>query len=515
MNNHIERGHIQPQTQVNFSRLGFQDAEIGQLKQDMIQGDLAPYTDNDDFLMRRMVGPNRLLRHAPELESQIREAFLASDDESLLELASDLSLARQLYSPEHEKPVGTILSLLNLLEKMNNIRAELDNEDHVIPRINVTFELLYRETANSFAATQLDNAQLAADYISHRAQMWYEEASERNHHQREESIAMKALNNLRIRIGGIYEAIRARNDSYKYVDALPDDIGETVSQQEAEADSRYITDTFRAVRAGQEYGVKMGYIGEEDLGGALLFSPSLAAENFLDNEILQTTYHPLLDKTDAIAQIIHTERKHHRRVKATRTETHGYSTVGFDDLGLAATLTLGPDGELYTWRDCKVSFRDIALQKGKYQAYRKLQATIFAHYFDLTHSLDTVARVTKMLREAPPQPQPDPRSTRAFFERLVVPRVRYSKEPVGPSDDHSSEGSETDQPGRTLRLHGVTWHTRKLPEGWSPSPAALELAEKMGIKLEPGKTFVKEHKRGSAALGEVTIHKLVKRPDLE
>jgi hypothetical protein len=163
-------------------------------------------------------------------------------------------------------------------------------------------------------------------------------------------------------------------------------------------------------------------------------------------------------------------------------------------LDALAHFFLGPDGELYTGIDCRTSLRDIALRHNKYHAYRDLQATIIAHYFDLTHSLDEVAGVQK--RE--PQPLKTAGTPLESIERLVIPRVFRKK---------SSVSGSSDQPIRTLRRHGVTWHVRKLPEGWRASPRAHELARELGVTLGEHETIVKEHKRGSKELGEVTSHR--------
>lgn len=432
---------------------------------------------------------------------QIQGALLADDDDSLVQLVHDLDVARQLYSPQYEKPVNTILSFLNLLESINSIRTNLTAEEHVKPRLNALFELAYQNIAYTFPEELLDDALLTTDYLLFRIQNLYDKVSGQTPAQHKETARLAAIDNQRIRLGGLYESIKICHDSQKYTDGMPSDVGETVSQQEADKDSQYIAELFNTIRASQRYGIKMGYTSENQLGGALLFSPPLSAKEFSDTEALQSAYHPLLDKTDTIAQIVHTQKKHHRRIKATLLETQGHSAVSFSGLGPGFLLNLGPDGELYTWRDCRVSLRDIALQKGKYEAYRTLQANVLAHYFDLTHSLEEVVRITKTLREQPPQVSHGTRPALESIERLVVPRIkRYA------------ESTATDQAAYSVRRHNVVWHIRKLPEGWNPSPAAFELAKKLGVTLEKNETIVKEHKRGTRVLGQITAHRFASRP---
>lgn len=92
------------------------------------------------------------------------------------------------------------------------------------------------------------------------------------------------------------------------------------------------------------------------------------------------------------------------------------------------------------------------------------------------------------------------------IKRLVIPRVRAHHE------GQNVESTQTDHLERTVRQHNVTWHIRELPNGWRASPAALELAQKLGITLKENETIVREHKRGSRLLGEVAAHHLITRP---
>ncbi|MBU0727361.1 hypothetical protein KKA95_01625, partial [Patescibacteria group bacterium] len=43
----------------------------------------------------------------------------------------------------------------------------------------------------------------------------------------------------------------------------------------------------------------------------------------------------------------------------------------------------------------------------------------------------------------------------------------------------------------------VPGHPRKLPKGYKPSPEAIAEADKAGVYIKPGETFVKKHTRGS------------------
>ena len=71
-----------------------------------------------------------------------------------------------------------------------------------------------------------------------------------------------------------------------------------------------------------------------------------------------------------------------------------------------------------------------------------------------------------------------------------------------PEDDGAEltgwrEWSSEDERRRILRVaHKVAGHRRRLPDGWQPSERAQELAEKSGIFLPPGMTYVRPFVRG-------------------
>ena len=167
-------------------------------------------------------------------------------------------------------------------------------------------------------------------------------------------------------------------------------------------------------------------------------------------------------------------------------------------------ISIGKDGELYADPGGHFSLRDIAVKKGRYVAYRELQARMLAHYFDLTHTLEEVETAQEGVQEAiqtrPFSQTLDPLQS---IERLVIPRTSLSKEKTPTQSDAEDIG----QP--KVRRHGVTWHRRRLPDGWHASPEALKRAAELGIELADNETVVKRYRRGSRLLGEVVAHRLV------
>lgn len=87
--------------------------------------------------------------------------------------------------------------------------------------------------------------------------------------------------------------------------------------------------------------------------------------------------------------------------------------------------------------------------------------------------------------------------------KLIVPRIRRL---LASPSVHQTNGT------RSIRIHDVVWHIRKLPEGWEHTNKAQEFAELHGISLAPGETFVREHQRGSEENGHgPKVHLLVRK----
>lgn len=95
------------------------------------------------------------------------------------------------------------------------------------------------------------------------------------------------------------------------------------------------------------------------------------------------------------------------------------------------------------------------------------------------------------------------------MQKLTLPRIRYLEE----NADNILEELErntcvggANESERTVRLHGVVCFVRRLPKGYSSSPAAKMLAARAGIRLDDGETFVRAHERGNRSKGVVTGH---------
>lgn len=473
--------------QIDFSRFNKPPQTDYDHQMAVFNRDLYPY-ESDAFLYQRITGQNRLLRRAPELRDHIYAALAADDDDSLLHLISTIEQARQYYTPQNEKPINSLLSYITLVH-VTNYTANAIGPEHTFARINALDEFIARNIVDSLDEAQIEEVQVSLNYLLHRVQQL--------HALTDQTI----LYAIYVKLMAFRHHLHQRKQAFLYFNILPDNRGVYPSYEQANQDSYEIGELFSHIRATQHYGVKMGYVGDKR-GGTLVFSPPLDIEN--DPVFAGTPVHPLMTHSNTIADIMHSPKTQHHRIKRELEDKTGYFAAGVN-IDSVIAMSLGQDGELYTDRDCRTPLRDIAIQKGKYHAYRDLQATILAHYSDLTHPLEQVfqAQQAATTQRIPhPQEHTDPLEP---IRRLIIPRIYIAAQ--------RNAGPQSEQPSRTIRRHEVTWHVRHLPDGWRASPSAIELAESLGVKLNENETIVREHKRGSLLLGEVTAHQFIVRPD--
>lgn len=467
----------------------------GERLRELLDTDFAPYND-DEVFVRRLNAENPAFRKKPELRRRIQNALM--DEGRLAETATALGTARQKYAPRNERPIARTFSYLTACREIMDGVGKAGANESMVRNGEGLMQLLANETARSIPDEQLMDTSLSAAYVRERTQDLLEQTGHPN---------FNSAYQLMIQLG---HAIEVRRNAHLYMDALPGVDEEPVSMETAEQDSLRIHELFDGMRASQTYGVKMGYIPDE-LGGSLVFGPSRNAKELYPKNVAAKVSDAVAG-TEAVADVIHSRHENPNAIQPKFREEYGSTgTLGnvrleVESLDPLGVMYIGKDGELYTDRACKSSYRSIALANRKYGAYRDLQARILAHHYDLTHPLDQVAEVPKS--PSKPKLASEPREPMDAIEELLVPRAR--RHIVGESNEPDESTDVTSRKG--VKLHDVTWHRRQLPEGWNPSPAALKLAQELDITLNPGETVVKEHKRGSRLLGEVVGHKLTKRP---
>lgn len=143
-------------------------------------------------------------------------------------------------------------------------------------------------------------------------------------------------------------------------------------------------------------------------------------------------------------------------------------------IGLDGNITLDPQGV----QPIEVMLKERPL------AAQSMKAEIASNFFDL--SMPVYGQPGQLKNYAAFKE----RQKKVFdpIQQLLIPRMRFLQRPltIAGSDDIS----------RVVREHDVTWYVRPLPEGWHPSPEAVERAAIRGIELGDNETFVKAHKRG-------------------
>jgi hypothetical protein len=285
--------------------------------------------------------------------------------------------------------------------------------------------------------------------------------------------------------------LRTKARAVAYVDTLPGPDVETYSDEVVTRDSELVAESFGRIRQNQHYGLKLAGKKHQMGGSIILGQPN--------------------DETQSdrvVVEIIHSKQQNLRRLKPYPLKVEG-KVAAYDYTGTAPLNIMYMDaaGELYTNPSCTSSLLAMCRQQGKYGAYRRLQAGLLADYYDMTRPAEVVRRTAALISDAEVVggvASSSPADHMDMLRRLVLPRIQVEEANEELIVDIDAE--EDSVAGNSVRLHDVTWHRRRLPEGWSPSPQARAMALEAGITLGPNETFVKEHKRGSAKLGMVIGH---------
>ncbi len=462
-----------------------------------------PYYTDLNYLHNRLHSRSRLFRRAPHIADQAQTAFDTDDEQDILKVVAELSAARGEFMPKGN-PVQTVLSVLTTGRELQRIRdkvSPLDIEER--RRVFMTYNVLSTFDMRS-TAIEVPGDDLLRTYqvINHFIRLTTELGQRAN--DQEVTLDSGVLEYFRQMIGSRYV-------TREYVKRLPGNDSETPSAERVKADSEMTSMLFQEALQTRRFGMKMGYI-HDHRGGSLVFG-----------NISNLTFAPGLDTHRMIddmyhvseALVVHSEKRNFRNIKIKTREVGSRdnvrtSMIDLSELSAINDVHLGKDGELYNDATCNDPLLPTAVELGKYTAYRDLQATILSHYFDLTHSYEEVTAIKKAEKVSAATTRTTNEPTE-LISKLLIPRVRYNPEEQNQDNGESPDDSEAERSHRTVRRHDVTWHIRKLPEGWNASPAALQLAREINVTLEPNETIVKDHKRGSRLLGEVVGHKLINR----
>lgn len=472
----------------------------------LYDSDFKPYSEfdihgkrtdaGDALLLHRLGAKSRVLRDYPLLGDILTEAFESGDTGKLSEAAelTQLAVLESLQGRENQPPINTIFSHVCLARNISDMAIEANSEKPDLGAVNYIAHQVALIIAQSIPDDMVEGYRATAQYLMQRVK---------------QVVASSDYNFIRAKISVLDSMLFSRDITQRYAETIPH-VGpdEIVDPAEVNRDSAEIADLFGEIRAARHYDPKLAY-KRHRLGGSLIFGST----NYdIDSTEPGFFVHPLVYNLPTVARVIHSTSKSPNSLKPDVVRQRGVMSHDYTYLKPAAIIHIGANGELYADAFGAISIRDIFVRQGKYREYRKLQAEILAAYFDMTQPAEIILGLQK---EHPGSFDFDGEGNNGepmdVIGTLVVPRIRYVHEnrlDVG-SEDDSVYPDKQDTGSKKRRHHPVVMHRRKLPEGWHPSPEAIQLATDANYDLEPGWTIVKSHDRGSRELGEVAGHRLL------
>ncbi len=267
-----------------------------------------------------------------------------------------------------------------------------------------------------------------------------------------------------------------------------------------------VTDVFNLALEKRTYGVKQCYVNALDGGSWVFDDPYVISNSILEESTIDEMTRRGLPQSLMIAlktpeKELETPTINTVAVKLSNGAMIERSQVGFD---LTGGVHLGPDGELYIDSDLVLPLRTIFEGAGAQNAYEVLRAELIGHFADLV--MPAIIIMGKKLEQVNLTVNENS-SAEDVINDLILPRKKYLLSSI--EDIESAENNEDEQTqGKSIREHGVVYHQRRLLPNQKPSPEALLRAERHNVMLEPGKTFVKSHKRGNGP-GKVIGHRKI------
>lgn len=452
---------------------------------------LFPY-DDDSYFQQRLSGKSRVIRKNEGLHDSIAVALSDSDDASLIAV-NELISERDDWLEGAPNQISKIIDHLNFCLDMDSIKVATVGVEAPVDKVTY---LMYSRVNRLLASTSPENFDdffLSAVYLGQRI----ERTLNATHLEKFDFLDSKMTEVLR-------NAINISN-SRKYIRNFLTDDTRQHDQNEVQTDNDRVRAVFGNIMKTRTHGMSLGYI-ETDVGGSYIFSDVDTIKSEWERSLPARSFYSLALDVPTVAQTVHSALSRPRYLRPTvkqSTERESQIIVSAPGTKPIAVINIGPDGELYEDLHCNLPISRAAAYFGKYEAYRKLQAEVLGHYYNLTHSTTIDINAIRSAGMSTGTAVRQNEQPVEVLSRLVVPR-----QIIVPSEDKRNEGDSTP---RIIKLHDVVWHRRKLPTGWHPSPTAEKLAAEAGITLEEGETFVRDHRRGSKELGEVVGRRLIKR----
>jgi len=444
---------------------------------------LSPFEDSDLF-KRQLFAESAYLRKNPGLRKDIGELILTENDQSLVDMIELLDLSRQLDAPVKQTPFRALMAQLTLSREIDDIKVGVVGEDSSATYSNALMNLAGRKLVDSIPNDEIYKYAMTADFIGAQVEA-------------RTDLPLLAKRWFKVKCGNVATLIEQKSYLIEYFEDMPKKDSETFSAEQIALDSEEIALLFKKAAENQRYGVKIGYKSQDYRPGSLVFSPMPD----LNSELHEANRaHPLMiskGRRYPVALVADSTKSTFKKKIAYVNTDMGPGRVrgSLNVEGTREMFSLLDNGELTTFHT-DLDMAQIAASNGAYSAYRHIQAEIMAGYIDLTCDL-SVGQISHTIR-VPKASEVDYREQSGIdiVKKLLIPRAK----PVTPESETESLNV------REVRLHGVVWHIRRLPEGWHASPEALQLASEAHISLADGETFVRSHSRGSKALGEVVLH---------
>lgn len=478
------------------------------------QRTLKPFEDLD-FFKERYHGKSRFLRINPDLENDIAIALKSDSDDDINDVLELINISRQIDSPANETPFNSLLATMNLQQEIIDINSKTRGFDANTLTAITIIETLYENMVDEVPSSRLEDY-LESAYFIHGQTIALAENQKK---QMVDPTQLTQYEYTANRLITYIHGLESRIEFSDYLVNLPEKDDQKVSPEQVIKDDEEISSLFKLARQMQTYGVKLGYKAQDFRTGSLVYLPVEKTlenmENFFGDSIYSTDSYArrtLTAVNDSLVTVCDTaKRSFHKGIiyKSSVTDDKDKPRL-VTNLNPRIAFEVFGDGSLKHGRTNRNLAIDAA-EHNHYKAFRTLQAEIISNYIDLVSPLELSSSLerygNKPKLDTSPKEQKTERDSKKSgmdaVRQLLIPRIKAAKElpqSTPKTDNH-----------REIRLHGVVWHIRLLPNGWHASPEAQALASQAGIKLAEGETFVKPHKRGSARLGEVVSHNLINR----
>ncbi len=456
---------------------------------------LRPYQD-ETFLVRRLSEEGRILRGNTEVVADLIEGLEGNDDASILKAVASLNEARIAKKPTSKSPAVALIDYATLAHNIA-YQKNLISETAPTDRANAIALLVGREIAREVPDEEVPAFLIGSAYLGKRVGSL------------QAPRALVTDDFIHGKMFTLASLFQDRVNGIAFARTIPSQDIQPTSPDRYSHDTDIATRYFTELRAQQHYGVKLGYRRYEE-GGTVIFAPPRDQEIY-DRVEHRPNLHPITRPAPMALEVDFSRHTSLQRLKPPESKERSITLYNYQALGVTMILRVDQRGELFVDAHGYHPLGEIMAKEGKYEAYRQLQARIFADYFDMTQPAEITHRATRMVESERNSWVGTTQPTASdAMRRLVLPRLHVLHEHIQGAQQVELEPIDH---ARSIREHDVTWHIRKLQPGWSASPEAVQLAKEKGVILADDETFVRDHKRGNTELGKIVGHHLIERSE--